>query len=75
VKQSTYYLKVVEWSEEDQCFIGSCPDLLYGGCHGDDERKVFDELCQIVEETIAIYQQENKPLPPPTSLKSMMSVA
>ncbi len=32
------YAKIVEWSEEDQCFVGSCPGLFYGGRHGDDER-------------------------------------
>ena len=46
------YPKVVEWSEEDQCFVGTCPGLLRGGCHGDDEQAVFAELCEIVRETI-----------------------
>jgi len=41
--------------------------LFYGGCHGDDERKVFAELCQAVEKTIALYHQDGRPLPPPTS--------
>jgi len=47
---SARYAKIVEWSEEDQCFVGSSPGLIYGGCHGQDEREVFDHLCQIVEE-------------------------
>ena len=25
------YLKVVAWSDEDKCFIGTCPQLMYGG--------------------------------------------
>jgi hypothetical protein len=41
--------------------------LIYGGCHGDDERQVFAELCEIVEEAIALYKADNKPLPPATS--------
>ena len=57
----------MEWSEDDGCYVGSCPGLLYGGCHGDDEQRVFGELCQIVEETIALYHHDGKPLPPPTS--------
>jgi predicted RNase H-like HicB family nuclease len=61
------YVKIVEWSDEDNCFVGSCPGLFYGGCHGDDEQAVFAELCQIVEETIKLYETENKPLPPVTS--------
>lgn len=67
MKKSTHYVKIVEWSDEDQCFVGSCPGLFYGGCHGEDEQKVFAELCDIVDDVIASYQQGNKPLPPPTS--------
>jgi predicted RNase H-like HicB family nuclease len=68
------YVKIVEWSEEDQCFIGSCPELFYGGCHGGDERQVFDNLCRIVEETIELYQQDDKPLPAPLSGKEFVNI-
>jgi predicted RNase H-like HicB family nuclease len=67
MKQSARYVKIVEWSDTDQCYVGSCPGLFYGGCHGNNEQKVFNELCQIVEETIALYKKEGRPLPPPTS--------
>ncbi len=63
MKQEDRYVKLVEWSDEDQCYIGSCPELFYGGCHGDNPRAVFDELCQIVEEMIELYKQDGKPLP------------
>lgn len=73
------YVKIVEWSEEDRCFVGSCPGLFYGGCHGSDEKQVFAELCKIVDETIALYKQDGKPLPPATSGKDyankMLNVA
>lgn len=79
MKESTRYVKIVEWSEEDRCFVGSCPGLFYGGCHGNDEKEVFDELCAIVEETIEIYKRDGKPLPPATSGKDyankMLNVA
>ena len=64
---SARYAKIVEWSEEDQCYVGSAPGLIYGGCHGPDERKVFDQLCQIVDSAIALYGADGKPLPPATS--------
>jgi predicted RNase H-like HicB family nuclease len=67
MKESARYVKIVEWSEEDGCFVGSSPGLLFGGRHGDDERQVFEELCRIVDETIDLYHQDGKPLPPPTS--------
>jgi predicted RNase H-like HicB family nuclease len=67
MKESDRYAKMVEWSEEDGCYVGSAPGLFYGGCHGDDERQVFSELCEIVEETIELYHLDGKPLPPATS--------
>ena len=70
MKDSARYVKIVEWSEEDNCFIGTAPGLMDGGCHGDDERQVFDELCEIVDEVIELYKADGKPLPPPTAGKS-----
>ncbi len=69
MKKSDRYLKIVEWSEEDQCYIGSCPNLIYGGCHGDNETEVYKELCKIVDENIALYEDDRKPLPPETAGK------
>jgi predicted RNase H-like HicB family nuclease len=67
MKDSAKYPKIVEWSDEDQCYVGSAPGLIFGGCHGDDEKEVFNELCQIVEEAIDIYRNDGRPLPPRTS--------
>jgi predicted RNase H-like HicB family nuclease len=58
MKASTRYVKIGEWSEEDQCYVGSCPNLFDGGCHGDDEKQVFAELCQIVDETIELSERD-----------------
>src|SRR5947208_650117 len=44
MKDSARYVKIVEWSDEDQCFVGSCPGLFFGGCHGENELTVFSEL-------------------------------
>lgn len=67
MRDSAKYAKIVEWSDEDQCYVGSAPGLIYAGCHGIDEKAVFDELCQVVEEAIELYRADNKPLPPSTS--------
>ena len=71
MKSSARYAKIVEWSDEDQCYIGSAPGLVYGGCHGDDERTVFDELCQIVEQAIELYIRDGRDLPPPTAGRNL----
>ena len=44
MQDTARYAKIVEWSEEDQCFAGSSPGLIY-----------------------ALYRQDRKALPPPTS--------
>ncbi len=67
MKLSTRYVKIVEWSNDDQCYVGSCPGLFLGGCHGDNEQEVFSQLCDIVEEVILDFQREGKELPLPTA--------
>jgi len=69
MKTSDQYIKIVEWSEEDQSYVGTCPGLMLGGIHGDDEAKVYRELCQAVEEWIEIYQGDGEPLPAATAGK------
>ena len=67
MKDSARYIKIVDWSEEDGCYVGSAPGLMHGGCHSDDEKEVFSELCQVGEEVIDLYRQDGKQLPPQTS--------
>jgi predicted HicB family RNase H-like nuclease len=67
--QAARYTKFVEWSDEDDCFIGRCPELMLGGVHGSDEAKVYAELCEAVEEMIALTAKEGHPLPEPLSNK------
>ncbi len=69
MKVSDQYIKIVEWSEEDQCYVGTCPGLMLGGIHGKDEAKVYKELCQAVEEWIAIYEEDKESLPEATAGK------
>ncbi len=61
------YLKIVEWSEKDNCYIGSVPGWIGNCCHGDNEEKVYKELCQILDEWIKIYREDGKELPNPTN--------
>lgn len=70
-KASDRYVKVVAWDEKDQCYIGRCPGLMFGGVHGDDETAVYKELCQAVDEWIQLHETEGRPLPAPTSLEAI----
>jgi len=69
MKPSDRYLKIVEWSEEDQCYVGTCPGLFLGGVHGDDEAAVYQELCAVVEEWIEVQATDGEPLPAATAQK------
>ena len=64
-KRASHYVKFVEWSEEDGCFVGRCPELFGGGCHGDDELKVYAELAAIVEEAVEDRLTEGRKPPAP----------
>ena len=57
------YLKIVEWSKNDDCYIGSIPGFLGPCCHGDNEAVVYKQLCKILDEWIDIHEQEKLPLP------------
>ena len=71
MSETANYIKIVEWSDEDQCFIGQCPGIIGPCCHGTDEAQVYAELCQIVSEWIEIFKKEGKTLPPPTAGKNV----
>jgi hypothetical protein len=60
------YHKWIEWSEEDQTHIGKCPDLITG-IHGDDPVKLYEELCDVIEDVVRHFETTGRPLPaPPT---------
>ncbi|HEY5596934.1 MAG TPA: pilus assembly protein HicB [Candidatus Bipolaricaulota bacterium] len=72
MKISDRYHKWVEWSEEDQVYLGKCPDLITG-IHGDDPKEVYAELCAVVEDVIAHFESEGRSLPAP-KVKPMQEV-
>lgn len=64
-ERAARYAKFVEWSDEDKCFIGRCPELMLGGIHGDDEAEVYAELCKAVEEMVELIETDGGVLPAP----------
>lgn len=57
------YSLLVEWSDEDQVWIGRCPELMFGGVHGADRAIVYAELCEAVDGHIAAAEADGSPLP------------
>jgi predicted RNase H-like HicB family nuclease len=72
VNESANYIKIVEWSDEDQCFVGQCPGIVGPCCHGEDEQQVYAELCNIVDEWLLLPKERGDPLPPATSAKGFV---
>jgi len=66
MKPEDRYHRFVRWSDEDQCYIGYCPDLYFGGvCHGDQEESTYAELCAIVRDEIVHRLSKGEDLPTP----------
>jgi hypothetical protein len=73
MKENDQYHKWVEWSKEDQTYIGKCPDLITG-IHGDDPVRLYGELCEVVEDVIRHFEAEGRTLPSPR-VRPMQEVA
>jgi len=60
------FLTFVRWSEEDQSYVGYCPDLFPAGgvSHGATPVEAFATLCEIVEDTVSTAEKQGLPLPP-----------
>ncbi|MDM8523587.1 DUF2887 domain-containing protein [Desulfococcaceae bacterium HSG8] len=65
MKLSDRYLKIVEWSEKDGCYIGTAPGLISGVVYGDNEIGVYKELLETLERAVRTCQKEGRVLPPP----------
>lgn len=63
------YLKFVLWNDDDQCYVGYCPDLFpWGGvCHGAAEEETYAELRTLVREEIEDLRKSGKEIPTPTT--------
>jgi len=73
MKDFDKYHKWVEWSEDDQVYIGKCPDLITG-IHGDDPVLLYGELCEVVQDVINHFNTSGRPLPQPR-VRPMSEVA
>ncbi len=73
MKRSDRYHKWVEWNSKDGVYIGNCPDLITG-IHGKDPVKLYQELCEVVEDVIQHFEKSGRRLPKPR-VKPMLEMA
>ncbi|HEU5115569.1 MAG TPA: hypothetical protein VFT74_02730 [Isosphaeraceae bacterium] len=67
------YHRWVEWSDEDQVYVGKCPDLITG-IHGNDPVQVYKELGEVVQDVINHFQQTGRELLPART-RPMMEIS
>jgi predicted RNase H-like HicB family nuclease len=69
MKTEDRYLKFVLWSDEDNYYVGYCPDLFpWGGvCHGATEEETYAQLCALVRDEIAELSKAGKEIPVPAT--------
>ena len=67
MKTQDRYLKFVMWSDDDENYVGYCPDLFpWGGvCHGRTEEKTYGQLCKLVREEVEELRRGGKKMPVP----------
>ncbi len=61
------YLMVIQWSEEDNCFLVALPDFP-GQCwrtHGETYEEAVINGQEAIESLIMAYQGDDEPLPQP----------
>lgn len=69
MKPQDRYLAFVRWSDDDQVYVGYCPDLFPAGgvCHGATAVEAYRELWDIVEDVVKTAEAQGLPLPVPTT--------
>lgn len=67
MKVQDKYLMFVRWSDEDQAYVGYCPDLFPAGgvCHGATSLEAYGKLYAIVDDTVKTAQEQGLQLPEP----------
>lgn len=73
MKDLDRYHKWVEWNEDDQVYIGRCPDLITG-IHGENPVLLYGELCEVIQDVIDDFNAEGRSLPEPR-VRPMSEVA
>lgn len=73
MKLSDRYHKWIEWNDEEQVYLGKCPDVVTG-IHGDDPVQLYADLCEVVEDVLTHFEQQGRPLPIPKT-RPMQEVA
>ncbi|OUC16355.1 MAG: hypothetical protein B0A82_02220 [Alkalinema sp. CACIAM 70d] len=63
---NTRYTIIIQWSDEDQCYVVSLPEWGdYCHTHGDTYEEALQNACEVLELLTESTLEEGKPLPNP----------
>lgn len=67
------YKMVIQWSEEDDCFLVGLPDFMgqYWRTHGATYEEAVANGKEAIESLIISYQADGEPLPKPSILEKV----
>ena len=65
IPREELYTYRVEWSEEDQEFVGTVAEFPSLSCLADDSLEALSGIQQVVLQAIDILEEEGKPVPEP----------
>ena len=74
---NNHYSMVIQWSEEDHCYLVHLPDFPWQEfhTHGNTYEEAAKHGREVIESLIEWFKQEGKVLPQPRNLTSELQVA
>lgn len=71
-----HYTIIIQWSDEDQCFVVSLPEWgEFCHTHGDTYEEALKNAQEVLELLIETSLEEGQPLPEPKTLGQSFQVA
>ncbi len=74
---NNHYTMVIQWSEEDNCYLVHLPDFPFQEfhTHGDTYEEAAKHGQEVIESLIEWYQQQGKTLPQPINFFNKLQIA
>ena len=66
------YTVLINWSDEDKCFVASAPDFgNFCKAHGESYKEALKEIEKAIELDIKVRKQKGYPIPKPGNAKRL----
>jgi antitoxin HicB len=72
------YTIIIQWSNEDKCYVVSLPDftdIMQPCTHGDTDEEALKNAQEVLEMLISSYLEDGQPLPEPQILGKSLTAA